>query len=369
MAPTTPTKTVARKASSSSPKKKSPTKSSPTKTAAIARQDDESKWRKSRLNPEQKIGKTDAKDCYRITDNELPVCVGTQTVTIPKTGEVLKHLYREIEVERAAWRKHGGPEAFEAILDSKRANFLAKPTKKGFKVPNQYGARYKMLFIGRAPNNPPPRPPGFPDWVWRACHQHVEWRARMSYSFGSSEPTELRGDLLRSATAFVQQERYPVRLPLLPESPSVSNLRAVLLRAPSLIGLSYKQTELQFSSFTGNDRGEEWTEYCWKKEYLTELFDALVGVLNEHGEEGWKAVRWEVYDKFQESGLGGIEFNKERGEITWSDDACAWLKGHISSPTKGCYDSYLARRRQHETLESGRRYNDLLPRHDLNFYC
>ncbi|KZS90507.1 hypothetical protein SISNIDRAFT_457663 [Sistotremastrum niveocremeum HHB9708] len=126
MAPTTPTKTVARKASSSSPKKKSPIKSSPTKTAAIARQDDESKWRKSRLNPEQKIGKTDAKDCYRITDNELPQCVGTQTVTIPNTGVVLKHLYREIEVERAAWRKHGGPEAFEAMYGTQHSFRLRK---------------------------------------------------------------------------------------------------------------------------------------------------------------------------------------------------------------------------------------------------
>ncbi|KZT40631.1 hypothetical protein SISSUDRAFT_1043961 [Sistotremastrum suecicum HHB10207 ss-3] len=359
-------KTERKRSSSSSPRKKATPKSSPAKTPAIPREEDESKWRKSRLDPGREIGKTDAKDCYYITENELPECVGTRPVNI-SSRVVTKYLYREIEVERAAWRKHGGPEAFEALLDSKHTKELARPTKKGFKAPEQYWTKYGM---SQASNIPPTRPPGFPEWLWTACNNHLDRR------IAELEPPEcymledMRGDLLRGARAFIQQERYPTRPPRLSDSPSVSNLRAVLRQAPTLIGKTDKEKKAQFFSFPGiTHEGEDWIEYYWKKEYLTELFDALIGVLEEQPEEGWKAVRWEVYDRFQECGLGGIHFQESAsGKITWSDDASFWLKGYMDASSNRFLDTYLGRRRQHDVVESGRRYNDLLPHHDLTFY-
>jgi len=52
----------------------------------------------------------------------------------------------------------------------------------------------------------------------------------------------------------------------------------------------------EFDGFTGE------SSFSWAEKYRDKLLQALIDVIEEHGlgENGWKGVRWEVYDKYAE---------------------------------------------------------------------
>ncbi|KZS90505.1 hypothetical protein SISNIDRAFT_468568 [Sistotremastrum niveocremeum HHB9708] len=99
-----------------------PTKSpARTPSTPIVRQDDESKWRKSRIKPTKtlnlssQINRTKAMALYRLNVEELPNSydIDYKPVSFARVTEAKTYLYLEVDVERAAWKKNGGPEAFE----------------------------------------------------------------------------------------------------------------------------------------------------------------------------------------------------------------------------------------------------------------
>ncbi|KZS90506.1 hypothetical protein SISNIDRAFT_488382 [Sistotremastrum niveocremeum HHB9708] len=361
MASATPSKSRAStSSSSSSPKKRSPAKSS-SKSPKIVRQEDESQWRRSRVPQDRVINRTDATKRYKLTVQQLPDVLESSYVSIPGRT-VLRHLYKEIDVERFAWRKCGGPEAFETKLDRLYATHLKNGVNE-FLAPLQYMPKYSAATQAQTLANLQAR---FPEWLWKACNDDLDWwEARVDevYEFRSKRMAALR----LAHKILVVQEQYPARAEPLPPSPSVSGLRDILSRAPSAAGLSEEEKGARFSKERGfNSIEEDWTEYYWHKDYLTEVFEALTAVIREHGIEGWKGVRWEVYDKVRECELAKIHYDPFAYDgPDWEDEARAWLKGRMESSP----GAYLPRRRQHEKVEAGRIYNDLLPPHPINSYC
>ena len=94
---------------------------------------------------------------------------------------------------------------------------------------------------------------------------------------------------------------YPSRpRETLAATPPVEALREILARAPELpehlhaegvVNGIYASTDWA----TGNSHHE------WCDEYLADLYKALIEVIKSHGIEGWKIIRWEVYDKVRPS--------------------------------------------------------------------
>ncbi|PIL34993.1 hypothetical protein GSI_02780 [Ganoderma sinense ZZ0214-1] len=70
--------------------------------------------------------------------------------------------------------------------------------------------------------------------------------------------------------------------------------------------------------------------YDWNTEYLTRVFTAARGVIQKRGlYEGWAEARWEVYDKYYQSLLVGLHY--DRSEKAWFDDAVGWLDAQGSA--------------------------------------
>ncbi|KAM5535803.1 hypothetical protein V8D89_010526 [Ganoderma adspersum] len=117
-------------------------------------------------------------------------------------------------------------------------------------------------------------------WLWDACNHALN---------ADIEPTDFvmeGGRLFRrvrdrvrpTKDALEMTKMYPMRPDkLLPPSPSVNKLRAVLAALPRLP--------------TGDIEWHEWSAEC-----LAQLFAAILDVVDEH-KTGWATVRWEIYDK------------------------------------------------------------------------
>ncbi|KZT40630.1 hypothetical protein SISSUDRAFT_1043959 [Sistotremastrum suecicum HHB10207 ss-3] len=290
---------------------------------------------------------------YRLSKAELPDSFQTSYVTVANVPTpVPKYNYDEIDVERAAWRKYGGPEGFEAYLEYLYQIHENRNTDAKFLVPFTYALKYSAGNTWGRSRACAEMKAQFPSWLWTACNEDLDWWEANVEEGASYDFKEKRADALRLAKRrLVDRERYPARSALLPPSLSVSYLRAVLSQAPTSAGLSEEEKDARFSVVRDNIH-DSWTEYYWKQDYLTPLFEALIGVIEEHGIEGWKSVRWEVYDKFRECQLATIHYRPEgRHGPSWEDEACAWLKGYME-PSPG---AYLQRRRQHQKVEAGRR--------------
>jgi len=128
----------------------------------------------------------------------------------------------------------------------------------------------------------------------------------------------------------------------------VDVLRAVLDRAPST---HYDRPpdegmDSHSNGFTGD------VTYEWGIQYLGSLFAALIEVINQHGlgDDGWKNIRWEVYDKYAKC-LGGIAYNGE--DMGWCDHAAQWLQGRRNLEKEFSNDR--------KRCDNGVRYNEMLP--------
>ncbi|KAI0694703.1 hypothetical protein C8Q76DRAFT_634279 [Earliella scabrosa] len=225
-------------------------------------------------------------------------------------------LYREQDVERRAWGKHGGPEAFDAYLDKLQQRHVKKHgPHKPFTQPAQYASRGGMVYIvglkesqiscdryvGKSPTLLRIKQK-MPEWIWKACNEALEWQDLRNYE---SLALGGRGFFVRDQDregpmerALELSRRYPERPkdPLV-SSPSVDMLREVLTTAPAIPkGEAYDEIihELvRYEDFAGD------VSYRWSDAYVGRICSALFGVIQEHGtgDEGWRTARWEVYDK------------------------------------------------------------------------
>ncbi|EJD33571.1 hypothetical protein AURDEDRAFT_177347 [Auricularia subglabra TFB-10046 SS5] len=99
---------------------------------------DEASWPESTLWKGRRIKKTDIKKFYRLDDDdlqELEFKTDDRWIETPKNKKrsgilVDTKRYKEREVERIAWRKHGGPEGFKAYLDLLKERWDQAQAKK-----------------------------------------------------------------------------------------------------------------------------------------------------------------------------------------------------------------------------------------------
>ncbi|TFY73572.1 hypothetical protein EWM64_g10440, partial [Hericium alpestre] len=132
---------------------------------------DESTWAESKLNEDRTITAGDAhklyraralltshypclcvhlKRLYQITKQELDAAELKYTTKRSGNGRGAfwkpMHLYVEREVERLAWKKHGGPEGWKWYLDKLRATHEKQHPNKPFPHPGQIDERLARAF-------------------------------------------------------------------------------------------------------------------------------------------------------------------------------------------------------------------------------
>ena len=207
--------------------------------------------------------------------------------------------------------------------------------------------------------------PQFPRWLWRTCNDALDKVGISDWDVENHGLSKQQREKALTSALKTLVPDYPARPDsLLSPSRSVDKLRDVLDRAPK--GTDDKDMESWEDGFSGE------TDYYWSNAYLEQLFQALIDVIEEHGIEGWRNARWEVYDKVSDSCdhmcwwsltlpvrqhaecLGGISYNER--EETLHDSAFAWLCGWLE------HRSQTLSTRRCEYSEIGRRYNDMLPR-------
>ncbi|KII86491.1 hypothetical protein PLICRDRAFT_178022 [Plicaturopsis crispa FD-325 SS-3] len=353
------------KASTSSPKSKKSKMPVPEPV-------DESKWRKSTISADTTINKSAAMAQYRLKSLDGVPLHSTEAALVSIPGKQFlrpMYLYLERDVERKAWEKHGGPAGFEAYLKKRYTSWCAKKTssRRAFILPDAYRSN---AFRSTAPSLsisslPPSQPtPGtdprvnsatmfrlksrFPTWLWTACNEVLPY----------DEHTKTYRD-----AAFTSALRdlgpYPAR-PDKPSAPSASItiLRDVLARAPSPATRDERRENLYVYDcpVSGN------SIYYWIDEFSDNIFNALLGVIDEHGlrgPQGGECILWEVYDKYAEC-FGGIWYNGDR----WVDPAKDWLRGHLEHRRRQASEAM----RDHMT-EVGKHYNDGLPVTDADGIC
>ncbi|EJD33572.1 hypothetical protein AURDEDRAFT_177348 [Auricularia subglabra TFB-10046 SS5] len=173
---------------------------------------------------------------------------------VPGTHEIrITILYRDRDVERIAWRKHGGPEGFYAHLDNLRASHAAsKRSRNAFQAPRGYihNRNLEASTLGVVEVIlPAPQPleqrwtctstllrlrEQFPDWLWTAINKELDDRDDRMWSESIHGPPrgwlQAREGIVDKALETLQYPERPAES--LPSSPSVDNLRAVLARAP-----------------------------------------------------------------------------------------------------------------------------------------
>lgn len=220
-------------------------------------------------------------------------------------------------------------------------------------------------------------------WLWDACLRHVE-KHNMASEFGI--PTEGKLEMMERALLnghLPTLRNYPSRpAHSLPPSPAVDNLRIVLERAPRTPANWQPDDrdvdpalEHLHDGFTDHD----WLD--WGASFCDEIYAGLIGVIEEVGtsDQGWKSIRWEVYDKVRNhlapisyssdqsnrlscsfllsqyaDYIEGVEYARDNRDSWWVDNAHFWLRGRLDATSK---DIDWQRRKK---TELGRMYNDLL---------
>ena len=144
-------------------------------------------------------------------------------------------------------------------------------------------------------------------WIWDACNvvlDHVLLDGAIPRA--PEDLTRAREDSMERAVEFVDSQRkLYARRPEQPLQPASSikallRLRHVLEHAPlaPAPGTALWGTPFPGLEFIRTDP-EECSYYEWDEEYLERVFSAaceVVEVLGT-GRDGWRTVRWEVYDK------------------------------------------------------------------------
>ncbi|TEB35377.1 hypothetical protein FA13DRAFT_1811097 [Coprinellus micaceus] len=107
-------------------------------------------------------------------------------------------------------------------------------------------------------------------------------------------------------------------------SPSSFTLREVLDRAPGL-GSDGDQNVDIVQHWPSGDKHAYWTN-----PYYTEVFQALIGVIREHGITGWKDAQWTVHDAYHQS-MGMVRMQESIYGSAWvEDDGRGWIKERIA---------------------------------------
>ena len=210
-------------------------------------------------------------------------------------------------------------------------------------------------------------------WLWQAYNKALDRHNARGLELGYL-PFSTNAQRERPLVLAMQVAKtYPPRpRDRLPSSASVDALRAVLARAASPpeeddYGVQVEGLEYKYIAFP-----EEIEWYEWSVDYLERVYSALVAVIKEHGQgdEGWRTIRWEVYDKvrawistrmrghsdlsqYAESMRKPIEYCMDRN--LWEDDAAKWLEGRLTTDGN-ILDTYLRR-----CSPSGMIYNSMVP--------
>ncbi|KAI0061036.1 hypothetical protein BV25DRAFT_1951402 [Artomyces pyxidatus] len=94
----------------------------------------EETWPKSRIIASTTITASDCRVLYRLNANDLAPLKFTIEPS-PNDRPRPMHLYTELEVERTAWRKHGGPAGWQWYLNKLRATYRKKHPEGVFPEP------------------------------------------------------------------------------------------------------------------------------------------------------------------------------------------------------------------------------------------
>ncbi|KII86492.1 hypothetical protein PLICRDRAFT_178023 [Plicaturopsis crispa FD-325 SS-3] len=337
----------------------------------------ESRWRRSNVTAGSTIMRTAALRQYRLHKSDLEGLEYREEIrVVPGVGEDERgstYLYSERDVELTAWRRHGGPKAFDAYLNKLRKRHRDKENKNRgpsrlFEQPCSYTKEHNISpwhTCSGAPSDKRLRDlwaatPGlrqlktaFAPWMWEACNSALK-NVPDSPSYSSIDR--------HAALSLVASHlgHYPPRpAALLRSSVSLDAFRAVLDRAPSSLGNPDEEPPSGIACYRRDGKD---IVCLWDGLYLEELFRALVDVIGEHGVEdaGWRSARWEVYDKLAtcipDRGILYSQ-NGEHGRISacWYDDARVWLFGRLKPGSASCL------LRGDTQCEAGAEYNALLP--------
>lgn len=190
--------------------------------------------------------------------------------------------------------------------------------QEAIKANDTPGFRAPKVSIGRLS----PAPPGFDmfvhnsailasikknmaPWLWKTCNEDI-----FVMPDGKFISVKEHQEIMGRAVTYVR--KYPARpAQPLPPSETVDALRAVLDSAPRYHESGNYSESFHESKgglqYIGEEEDEEgypmlpnhaWA-YDWEEDFRSSLFEALQEVIDAHGmgEQGWEAVRWEVYDK------------------------------------------------------------------------
>ncbi|KAF6752817.1 hypothetical protein DFP72DRAFT_1132264 [Ephemerocybe angulata] len=275
---------------------------------------------KSRVRSGKQITQTNATQLYRLNVEDLrDIPYDEERIDIPSkpyTGS--KYLYEERDIERVAWKRHGGgPDEFQAYLDDLREKYTRNhPGKK---------ARATTTTAATAGDKQLPsvtelakqfKTKGQGDkWLWNVVQNQVL----------VDHPDDVPGEA-RLAMALEKLPEYPRRIAPPPgSSPSFEALKRVLKAAPTKLekGVTNGQN-------IDREAGNPGSELFWSEEYFTRVYQALIDITKSHGigRNGWEAARWLVYDKYSQ--WSGIQVGDETAE----DGAYAWLQGRLPDNEK-----------------------------------
>ncbi|KAM5541116.1 hypothetical protein V8D89_005045 [Ganoderma adspersum] len=338
---------------------------------------DASQWRESDLYEEITINKSKALAQYKLREKDLDgLHFHVGKILNYKGYKVDTYLYKEIEVERRAWERYGGPEAFEAVLQKKREEHQQKPRpRKQFQQPSQYtrGALKRKLAARKAARTDPYIKrsralwrihDAMPPWLWNACSEALEVHNTPPADAipGGSSPQQGKGKVkfkplfdtdkkreaalsLAFALPMARTNMYATRPipdsdsapgPRPPQSSEWQRLLVLLGEAPRLPAAPGEYGDGLDVQVVGTAQATSATYiYEWDAPYLNRLHDALSAVVRAHGTrtEGWGAAKWAVYDVFAER-MSGPEFvlSDDKGNGVWVDRAAGWLaEGYMAS--------------------------------------
>ncbi|KAJ3525870.1 hypothetical protein NMY22_g10396 [Coprinellus aureogranulatus] len=299
---------------------------------------DESQWPESTIPLGWTINKGRAVSLYRLREKDGDFkglrYTNTSTRVCSRDGawrDVAMMLYNEREIERAAWRKHGGPEAFFAYLEALRKK--QRKSHGSFQWPSSLDTESKRRRL--APIAPESKAASLAVEVTVMPEKDLEELLKgvkvdlirlaqqknlLALGYMSFLPQDALNHI---AYALEKLPKYPQRtLPPAILSPGFLILRDVLAKAPLL-----------------NDEGPEYSpsrlyvfadeqlrlHFRWTNAFIDEVAVALVCVIKRHGlgPEGWQAARWMVYDTWTKS-VGGFDWD------TLSDSGLFWLRGRVA---------------------------------------
>ncbi|KAI1789998.1 hypothetical protein LXA43DRAFT_1018988 [Ganoderma leucocontextum] len=340
---------------------------------------DPSQWRESELLYEEiTINKSKALAQYKLRQKDLDGLQFHVGKIINYKGiKVDTYLYKEIDVERRAWERYGGPEAFESVLQKKHEEHQKKPRpRKQFQQPSQYarGALKRKLAARTAARTDPYIKraralwrihDAMPAWLWKACNEALDvhntppagdapggsplkkgkGKAKFKPLFDTDKKREAALTLV-FALPMARTNTYATRPDsnsspdsdpgVAESSPEWQQLFTVLNEAPRLPTAPARHGEGLVVQVLGATQETRPTYvYEWNATYLNRLHNALSAVVQAHGNEleGWGAAKWAVYDAFAER-MSGPEFvlSDDKGNGSWVDRAAGWLvEGYAAS--------------------------------------